>query len=457
MYRSRLAALCACAFVLVTTASCSFYESPTRYENASVTLKVVLPEAASDRLAAHLESKTAGRPVQVDITGAVAESQAPILVGVVSIQGYILNRCLVATWTLTKSTPIPIVTDDLHGTIYGCGTVFNATALSLQSSARVVLSGVLDSQIHTLVLQGTASELRPVSPSGMVVVPSDLPFTDSAKALTAALEANENIRLVATVDIAKMAAKIGYPVGPSTTVVFGNPNIGTPLMLDQQPVGIDLPQKLSIYTSGIGNVYVAYNVPQYLKQRHSLSDSIDGTLDTLGNALASLAAVATGRPVDDILELANVVTTQFTPKLNNKPLGKSMETVASAIDTSQKIQRMSDTIHISDTKVARSGDVYTVIHSDSPPAVEAGLRMTIVTATSSPYMAAMAYLQPSIAIDAPTRILHYTDAESVERVAYDALEDIMARHDVSTIDYNAAQLLLKAAMEDQAKFVTKRA
>ena len=57
-------------------------------------------------------------------------------------------------------------------------------------------------------------------------------------------------------------------------LVFGSPKAGTPLMLAAPRRTIDLPLKILIWEDNQGKVWVSYNSPDYLKQRHSLPQGL---------------------------------------------------------------------------------------------------------------------------------------------------------------------------------------
>ena len=116
---------------------------------------------------------------------------------------------------------------------------------------------------------------------------------DAADRLINAIEANENLRLIAQVDHAAGAASVGLDLRPTIEVFFGNPKLGTPLMQVAPTVGIDLPQKILFIEEGDG-VRVLYNDPAYLAERHGLPADTP-QLAVVGGALAKLAEVASGR------------------------------------------------------------------------------------------------------------------------------------------------------------------
>jgi uncharacterized protein (DUF302 family) len=57
---------------------------------------------------------------------------------------------------------------------------------------------------------------------------------------------------------------------PTRLLIFGSPKAGTPLMLAAPSVAIDLPLKILVSEDAQGKVWVSYNSPQYLQERHGL-------------------------------------------------------------------------------------------------------------------------------------------------------------------------------------------
>ncbi|MEO0334020.1 MAG: DUF302 domain-containing protein, partial [Bacteroidota bacterium] len=101
-----------------------------------------------------------------------------------------------------------------------------------------------------------------------------------------ALEANTNIGIVAEVNHQSNAASVNLDLPPTRVVLFGNPNLGTPIMQANQLAGLDLPQKMLVYENGKGRVFAAYNSADYLAERHGVGDV--PTLSTIEQALTSL-------------------------------------------------------------------------------------------------------------------------------------------------------------------------
>ena len=88
------------------------------------------------------------------------------------------------------------------------------------------------------------------------------------------------------------AQKVGKKLRPTELVIFGNPKVGTPLMQCSQSVAIDLPQKALIWQDDKGQVWLSYNDPNYLVQRHGLSECA-GVIKKVEQALSNFAKAAT--------------------------------------------------------------------------------------------------------------------------------------------------------------------
>jgi uncharacterized protein (DUF302 family) len=84
----------------------------------------------------------------------------------------------------------------------------------------------------------------------------------------------KGVTIFAIVDHAGEAEKVGLQMPPTKLVLFGSPQAGTPLMLAAPSVAIDLPLKILISEDSQGKVWVSYNSPQYLKQRHGLPQDL---------------------------------------------------------------------------------------------------------------------------------------------------------------------------------------
>jgi uncharacterized protein (DUF302 family) len=91
---------------------------------------------------------------------------------------------------------------------------------------------------------------------------------------------------------AEGAQKIGKKLRPTELIIFGNPKVGTPLMQCGQNVALDLPQKALIYKDEAGQVWLSYNDPKYLANRHSIKECGE-VIKKIEKALGNFARMAT--------------------------------------------------------------------------------------------------------------------------------------------------------------------
>jgi uncharacterized protein (DUF302 family)/uncharacterized membrane protein YidH (DUF202 family) len=85
---------------------------------------------------------------------------------------------------------------------------------------------------------------------------------------------SKGITLFALIDHSGEANKVGMKMPPTKLLLFGNPKAGTPLMLAAPSSAIDLPLKLLIWEDSQGKVWVSYNSPAYLQERHNFPASL---------------------------------------------------------------------------------------------------------------------------------------------------------------------------------------
>jgi uncharacterized protein (DUF302 family) len=85
---------------------------------------------------------------------------------------------------------------------------------------------------------------------------------------------SRGITLFALIDHSGEAEKAGMKMPPTKLLIFGSPKAGTPLMLAAPSSAIDLPLKILIRQDEQGKVWVSYNSPEYLKERHGLPQEL---------------------------------------------------------------------------------------------------------------------------------------------------------------------------------------
>ncbi len=134
----------------------------------------------------------------------------------------------------------------------------------------------------------------PVTPNvggaGLVSQKSANSFDATYAKLRAAIAGNPALTIIAEVDHAEGATKAGLSLRPTKLLIFGNPDLGTPLMQSSATTGIDLPQKFLVYQEGT-EVFVVYNDPKYLAERHGITGQ-DAELEKIAGALQKLSDAA---------------------------------------------------------------------------------------------------------------------------------------------------------------------
>jgi len=132
--------------------------------------------------------------------------------------------------------------------------------------------------------------LSSCSSDGMIDVKSSYGAGETGDRLERVLD-EKGMTLFNRVKHSEAAEDVGVELRDTELFIFGNPNVGSPLMKCQQRIGIDLPQKALIWTDSAGVTWVSYNNPRYLEKRHDISDCQE-VISKIETALAGLAEAA---------------------------------------------------------------------------------------------------------------------------------------------------------------------
>ena len=130
------------------------------------------------------------------------------------------------------------------------------------------------------------------SADGLVAVKSPYSAKDTMTRFVEAVT-KKGLTVFARIDHAAGAAKIGKTLRPTEVLVFGNPQGGTPFMECEQSVGIDLPLKALVWEDAAAQVWVGYNDPVYLAQRHGVASC--PAVEYLRKALGALVETSVAR------------------------------------------------------------------------------------------------------------------------------------------------------------------
>jgi uncharacterized protein (DUF302 family) len=123
---------------------------------------------------------------------------------------------------------------------------------------------------------------------GMADLPSHHSVDETVDRLITTLRA-KGVMVFAVIDHSGEAEKAGLTMPPTKLVIFGSPKAGTPLMLVAPSIAIDLPLKILVRQDADAKVWVSYNSPTYLQERHGVPATLLANIEVV-EALAAHAA-----------------------------------------------------------------------------------------------------------------------------------------------------------------------
>ena len=126
------------------------------------------------------------------------------------------------------------------------------------------------------------------SGNGIVSKPSNHSVDETVANLKGILQ-TKGITLFSLVDHSGEAEKVGMKMRPTKLLIFGSPKGGTPLMLAAPSVAIDLPLKILVAEDADGKVWISYNDPAYLRDRHNLPENLLQNIAVVGTLAAAAA------------------------------------------------------------------------------------------------------------------------------------------------------------------------
>jgi len=127
---------------------------------------------------------------------------------------------------------------------------------------------------------------------GLITIQSQYTPKDTMQRLEAVVKA-KGMTVFAHIDHAAGAAEVGKALRPTDLLIFGSPKGGTPLMQSAQTIGIDLPLKALVWEDAKGHVWLSYNDPAWIAQRHAGAAGMQAAVRTMTGALNAIAAEVT--------------------------------------------------------------------------------------------------------------------------------------------------------------------
>jgi len=138
--------------------------------------------------------------------------------------------------------------------------------------------------MSAVTLSGCAT--LPPNDNGMITLRSPHGAAETLARLEDEVK-KRGLAIVARIDHAAGATKVGKRLRPTDLMIFGNPQAGTPLMECAQGVGIDLPMKALVWMDAQSQVWLGYNDPVWMVRRHGGGDC--PAADNVRKALAAIA------------------------------------------------------------------------------------------------------------------------------------------------------------------------
>jgi uncharacterized protein (DUF302 family) len=122
---------------------------------------------------------------------------------------------------------------------------------------------------------------------GIIEIPSHHSVDETVARLKGILEA-KGVTLFAVVDHSGEAEKVGLKMPATRLLIFGSPRAGTPIMLAAPSAALDLPLKILVRQDENEKVWIVYNSPAYLKERHGFPQELTANIAVV-EALAAKA------------------------------------------------------------------------------------------------------------------------------------------------------------------------
>jgi pyruvate/2-oxoglutarate dehydrogenase complex dihydrolipoamide dehydrogenase (E3) component/uncharacterized protein (DUF302 family) len=116
--------------------------------------------------------------------------------------------------------------------------------------------------------------------AGITDLPCKHPVAETIARLESLLK-TKGIKIFARIDQAAEARAAGMTMHPTVLLIFGDPKAGAPLMNEHPSIAMDLPLKALVWEAADGKVWLSYNSPEFLQQRHGLATPPFGALAKL--------------------------------------------------------------------------------------------------------------------------------------------------------------------------------
>ncbi|MFT4533616.1 MAG: hypothetical protein ACJA1A_001544 [Saprospiraceae bacterium] len=156
---------------------------------------------------------------------------------------------------------------------------------TLLAKIRTALTNIVGSSDGKVTLKTTSKISKH---EGIISTTSNNAFEETYTAIKTAISNNDKLKVTAELNHKMNAASVNMELANSKLIIFGNPDLGSPLMIKNQKLGLELPQKMLIYERN-GQVMISYNDPAFLLNRFNIEGESE-IASKISDALASIAA-----------------------------------------------------------------------------------------------------------------------------------------------------------------------
>ena len=126
----------------------------------------------------------------------------------------------------------------------------------------------------------TTASPQPYDSEGVVTKPSPRSVEATVARIERIIE-DKGLTLFAVIDHSGAAERVGLTMPDTKLVIFGSPAAGTPVMVARPLAALDLPLKLLVFEDNAGSVYVSFNSPSFLGERHHLSEAMQARFEPI--------------------------------------------------------------------------------------------------------------------------------------------------------------------------------
>ena len=128
---------------------------------------------------------------------------------------------------------------------------------------------------------------------GLTTIPSAHSVVTTIDRLVSLVQ-DRGMIVFSRIDHAAAAAQVGLTMRATQVLLFGGPKAGTPLMQKAPTLAIDLPLKAMAWEDESGAVWLSWNDPIWLIERHAGPISLVEDARAMKAGVEKLAAAAAG-------------------------------------------------------------------------------------------------------------------------------------------------------------------